>query len=186
VGKDFAMGKDRLGNGEFLRKACAEAGVIFEQADFVQTAGHKVSSSSIRKALNEGNIDAVTEMLGRRYYICGKVVKGRQLGRKMGFPTANIKTDPHKILPRGIYAVEVFLGKETFKGVCNIGSRPTVELHGLPSTEVHILDFDRNIYGRNLGVNFAAKIRDEIKFDTLGELVQQINKDTICAYKILK
>lgn len=186
VGKDFAMGKDRLGNLDFLRKACAKSGVIYAQAEFVQMEGHKISSTTIRKALHDGNIEAVTKMLGRMYQLSGKIIKGKQLGRKIGFPTANMDVDEHKILPLGIYAVEVFLGKEKLKGVASIGFRPTVEKNGLPLTEVYILDFDRDIYGKILTINFVAKIRDEIKFDTLGELTQQINRDAICAYRILK
>ena len=186
AGKDFAFGKDRLGNLDFLRSSCAQNGIVYEQAEFLQTGGHKISSSLIRKALHDGDIETVSTMLGRSYQITGKIIKGKQLGRTIGFPTANLQVDPHKILPHGIYAVEVLLGKEKLKGVCNIGLRPTVESNGLPLTEVHILDFNRDIYGRNLSINFIAKIRDEVKFESLGDLVQQINKDVICAYKILK
>lgn len=186
VGKDFAFGKDRSGHLDFLRKACLANNILYMQADFVETNGHKISSSLIRKTIKDGDIDAVNNMLGRRLRISGKVVKGRQLGRTIGFPTANIEVDPLKILPRGVFAAEVILGKEVLKGVCNIGCRPTVEKNGLPLTEVHILDFDRDIYGKTLTINIAAKIRDEIKFEGLGDLVQQINKDAICAYKILK
>ena len=185
-GKDFAFGKDRGGKNGFLKKACSQNGIIFECADFLENSGEKISSSLIRKALKAGDIESVNAMCGNVYEVSGKVVKGRQLGRKIGFPTANVNFDGLKILPKGVYAVRVLLGAETFTGVCNIGCRPTVEKDGLPTCEVHILDFDRNIYGRILTVQFIAKIRAEKHFDTLGELMCQINKDTILAYKLLK
>ncbi|MDR0953344.1 MAG: riboflavin biosynthesis protein RibF [Elusimicrobiota bacterium] len=186
VGPDFAFGKDRAGHLDFLRKACLQNNISFTQANFVETDdGHKISSSLIRKNIKEGNLSAVNTMLGYEYEISGPVVKGRQLGRQLGFATANLDVDPLKILPFGIFAARVKLGRENFKAVCNIGLRPTVETHGKPLTEVHILDFDRDIYGRNLTVNLAAKIRGEQKFNTLGELTQQINKDAAAARKLL-
>lgn len=185
-GKDFAFGKDRGGKSSFLKRACKGNGIVFECADFLEAGGEKISSSLIRKALKTGDIEAVNGMLGREYEVSGKVVKGNRLGRKIGFPTANINFDGLKILPKGVYAVKVLLGKENFIGVCNIGCRPTVEKGGLPTCEVHILDFNRNIYGRYLTVRFVAKIREEKHFSALGELTQQINKDSILAYKLLK
>ena len=185
-GKDFAFGKDRGGKSNFLKKACKENGIIFECADFLETDGEKISSSLIRKALKAGDVESVNGMLGAEYEVSGKIVKGRQLGRKIGFPTANVDFDKLKILPKGVYAVRVLLGKENFVGVCNIGCRPTVEKKGLPTCEVHILDFNRNIYGRYLTVRFVAKMRAEKHFSTLGELTQQINRDSILAYKLLK
>ena len=185
-GKDFAFGKDRGGKSNFLKRACKQNGIVFECADFLEADGEKISSSLIRKALKAGDIESVNNMLGKEYEVSGKIVKGRQLGRKIGFPTANVDFDGLKILPKGVYAVRVLLGKESFIGVCNIGCRPTVEKGGLPTCEVHILNFDRNIYGRYLTVRFVAKIRAEKHFSTLGELTQQINKDSILAYKLLK
>lgn len=185
-GKDFAFGKERGGKAYFLKRACAENGVIFNCADFLETGGVKISSSLIRKSLKSGDIEAVNDMLGAKYEVSGKIVKGRQMGRKIGFPTANIDFDKLKILPRGVYAVKAKLGRKEYMGVCNIGCRPTVEQGGLPTCEVHILDFNRDIYGRVMTAEFVAKIRAEKKFATLGELTQQINRDSILAYKLLK
>lgn len=185
-GKDFAFGKERGGKADFLKHACADNGVIFKCADFLETGGTKISSSLIRKALKSGDIEAVNGMLGSDYQVSGEIVKGRQMGRKIGFPTANIDFDKLKILPRGVYAVRVKLGRKEYMGVCNIGYRPTVEEGGLPTCEVHILDFNRDIYGRMMTAEFVAKIRSEKKFSTLGELTQQINRDSILAYKLLK
>ena len=185
-GNDFAFGKERGGKIDFIKKACRENGVVFESCGFLEAGGEKVSSSLIRRALKAGDIEAVNAMLGSRYEVGGKIVKGRQMGRKIGFPTANIDFDPLKILPRGVYAVKAKLGRKEYNGVCNIGRRPTVEEGGLPTCEVHILDFNRDIYGRELTAEFIAKIRPERKFGTLGELTQQINRDSILAYKLLK
>jgi riboflavin kinase/FMN adenylyltransferase len=186
AGKDFAFGKDRGGHLDFLRKACQKHNVLYAQAGFVQEGGHKISSSLIRRAVKEGGVEAAAAMLGRPYRIAGKIIKGRQLGRAIGFPTANLDIDTVKVLPRGVYAVDVYLGKEKFKGVCNIGIRPTVDNSGLPSVEVHILDFSRSIYGRILKVNFAAKIRSERRFSGLNELKTQINIDAKAARKLVK
>jgi riboflavin kinase/FMN adenylyltransferase len=186
AGRDFAFGKDRGGRMDFLCKACKERDILYAREDFVEEGGHKISSSLIRKAIKEGDIGAANIMLGRVYSLEGKIIKGRQLGRTIGFPTANLDIDPVKILPRGVYAVGVLLGEERFKGVCNIGIRPTVDSNALPSVEVHILDFDRNIYGRVLKIKFAAKIRDEAKFKSIDELKAQIDKDAKAAWKLVK
>ena len=185
AGPDFAFGKGREGHLGFLRKICAENSVIFMQADFVTQGGHKISSSLIRRALKEGDVAAAARLLGRPYRLSGKIIKGQQLGRKLGFPTANIDVDPLKILPRGVYAVRAYLGKEVFKSVCNIGIRPTISKNGLPSVEAHLLNFDRNIYGRVLAVDFIDKIRDEKRFNSLDELKAQISQDSARAAEIL-
>ncbi len=182
AGPDFAFGKDRQGHLEFLRKACELNDIMFVQAVFVHNeAGHKISSSLIRKVLKEGEIPAVNDMLGRPYMLKGKVIKGRQLGRTMGFPTANLAIDEAKLLPCGVFAGTAILGAETFKAVINIGYRPTVTHTDIPLTEVHILDFDRDIYGKELAVKFNFKIRGEVKFKGLDELKAQIKKDADAA-----
>ncbi|MDR1683834.1 MAG: riboflavin biosynthesis protein RibF [Elusimicrobiota bacterium] len=183
VGPDFAFGKDRGGRLDFLKKACAANNIIYIASDFVQEGGRKISSSLIRAALRGGDIESVGKMLGRPYRLSGKIVKGRRLGRAIGFPTANMAVDGHKILPPGVFAVRVYLGKEVFKGVCNIGTRPTIDKNGAPSVETHILDFNRSIYGRVLKVDFLFKIRGEKKFSGLDELKIQIAKDARAARK---
>ena len=187
AGEDFAFGKDRLGKKDFLQKACAENNIICSYQNFVQNKeGHKISSSLIRKFLELGEVSTAAKLLGHFYTLKGLIVKGQQLGRQMGFATANLKIDTCKILPKGVFAVKVFLEGKEYKGVCNIGLRPTVEKNGQPLCEVHILNFNRDIYGKILQIALVAKIRGEKKFDSLGELTQQINKDTSSAIKILK
>ena len=179
AGKDFAMGKDRAGHIDAVRKICAARGVKFAEMDFFNDDGHKISSSIIRQNILRGNIDAANALLGYKYFVEGKVIKGEQLGRKLGFPTANLDVGIYKALPQGIFAVEVSLGKEKFKGVTNIGFRPTVNpVHAdVPLVEAHILNFSRDIYGENLKINFVSKIRAEKKFDGLEELKAAIRLD---------
>lgn len=186
TGEDFAFGKDRLGKKDFLSKACAENNIIYSCQNFVNNKeGHKISSSLIRKFLEQGEVSFAAKMLGHFYTLEGLIVKGQQLGRQMGFATANLKIDTCKILPKGVFAVKVFLDNKEYKGVCNIGLRPTVEKNGAPLCEVHILDFNQDIYGKILQIALIAKIRGEKKFADLGELTQQINKDTASAVRIL-
>jgi riboflavin kinase/FMN adenylyltransferase len=185
AGPDFAFGRHREGGADFLRRACAQSGALYARESAQKLDGHKISSSSIRRILAMGDVAAAALMLGRFYSARGKIIKGKQLGRTIGFPTANIDVDAAKIMPRGIFAARVFLGDEVFKGVCNIGTRPTVSDTGLPSVETHILDFDRDIYGRQMRVDFTAKIRDEIKFESLPQLKAQIQKDAFRARELL-
>ena len=187
AGEDFAFGKDRLGKKDFLQNACLKNNIICSYQNFVQNKeGHKISSSLIRKFLEQGEVSVAAKLLGHFYTLKGLIVKGKQLGRQMGFATANLKIDTCKILPKGVFAVKVFLEGKEYKGVCNIGLRPTVEKNGQPLCEVHILNFNRDIYGKILQIALVAKIRGEKKFDSLGELTQQINKDTSSAIKLLK
>ncbi|WP_424244728.1 riboflavin kinase/FMN adenylyltransferase [Elusimicrobium posterum] len=188
VGRDFAFGKNRRGQINFLRMACKKHGVELVVEDFYKDGGHKISSSRIRKALHDGDVKEANKLLGRPYSVSGLVVTGKQLGRRLGFPTANLDTGIYKILPQGIFAVEVLLGKERFKGVANIGFRPTVNTiyDNIPLVEVHILDFNRDIYSKDLTINFVKKIRGEKKFDGLDALVAQIKQDAADAEKYVK
>lgn len=186
TGPDFAFGRGRNGDLNFLHKACAANNITCVQADFVRQCGHKISSSRIRVALHAGDIAAANALLGRAYGIAGKVVKGRQLGRTIGFPTANLDISANKVLPRGIFAARAILGAEAFNAVCNIGTRPTIENNGRPLVEAHLLDFDRDIYDQILHVDITAKIRDEIKFKSIDELTAQIQKDAASARKLLQ
>ena len=188
VGQDFAFGKDRRGDTDFLRRACEQHAIPFEVAGFYQFAGQKVSSSLIRKTLAMGYIERVNEMLGRPYELTGTVVPGHKLGRKLGFPTANLDTGIFKILPLGVFAVKVRVGRRYYDGFCNIGFRPTVNtIHScLPLVEVNIFDFHQSIYGRKITIWFAGKLRDETKFNGLDALVAQLKKDRTEARALLK
>ena len=188
VGADFALGKDRHAGVDWLAAQCQQLNIPFEIVRFYKTGTQKISSSLIRKTLAAGDIARTHTLLGRPYELTGKVVKGHQLGRKLGFPTANLNTGIYKILPLGVFAVKVRVGKEIYDGFCNIGFRPTVNtINGnLPLVEVNIFDFDADIYGKNITIWFADKLRDETKFDTLPALVAQLKQDRKDAKKILK
>lgn len=185
VGKDFAFGKNRQGNIPFLREKCKQNNIQLFVIDFEEEDNSKISSSRLRAALKAGEIAALNKMLGRHYALEGKIIYGNQLGRKIGFPTANLDIKKEQILPRGVFAVLVYLNGKKYKGICNIGLKPTVTINGLPTVEVFIFDFNKNIYGQILRVEFVQKIRDEKKFSGLGELTKQINSDCCAAQKIL-
>ena len=179
IGADFAFGKNREGSAVFLREACAQKNIPFEVAPFFKQAGDKISSSLIRKLLAQGNISLANQLLGRPYELTGRVITGHKLGRKLGYPTANLDTGIHKILPLGVFAVRVRVGKNYYDGFCNIGFRPTVNTLDtlLPLVEVHIFNFKQSIYGRKITIWFYQKLRDEIKFAGLEALKTQLAQD---------
>ena len=188
IGADFALGKNRQAGAEWLRNKCAKLNLPFDIVRFYKTGTQKISSSLIRKTLASGDIERANLLLGHPYEVTGQVVKGKQLGRTLGFPTANLDTGLYKILPLGVFAVKVRVGKDIYDGFCNIGFRPTVNsIDGkLPLVEVHIFDFDADIYGRKITIWFVDKLRDETKFTSLPALVSQLKQDRREAKKILK
>ena len=188
AGPDFAFGKNRAGNDAFLEQKCAQNALPFEVMPFYDAPdGTKISSSLIRKTLAGGDVAKANAMLGRRYSLQGRVVSGQKLGRKLGFPTANLDINFYKLLPLGVFAVKVRVGRHFYRGICNIGFRPTVNtIHSfIPLTEVHILDFHRSIYGRNIEVYFYDKIRGETKFDGLDSLKAQLTRDKQSARQMI-
>ncbi len=188
AGPDFAFGKNRAGTDDFLTQKCAQMGLPFEILPFYDAAdGTKISSSLIRKTLAAGNVTAANTMLGRPYSIEGRVISGKKLGRKLGFPTANLDINFYKLLPLGVFAVKVRVGRRFYRGICNIGFRPTVNPIDsvIPLTEVHILDFHQSIYGRRIEVFFCEKMRGEMKFDSLDALKFQLTQDKQSARQII-
>ncbi|MDO8805473.1 MAG: riboflavin biosynthesis protein RibF [Elusimicrobiota bacterium] len=187
VGPDFAVGKGREGHLDFLRKASAGAGIAFKAVAFARRGGHKISSSLIRAHLRAGAVEEANRCLGWDYTVSGPVIKGAGLGRKLGFPTANIGAHPAKILPPGIFAARIKVGHETFNAVLNAGRRPTVEAPGGKMVlEAHILDFSRMIYGKTIEVSFLKHLRPERKFHSLDSLVAHIKADISAARKFFK
>lgn len=180
AGPDFTFGKNRQGNAAFLQKRCERMNLPLELIPFYDApGGAKISSSLIRKTLAEGNIKLANSFLGYAYHAEGRVITGHKLGRKLGFPTANLDINYYKLLPLGVYAVRVRVGRRWYNGICNIGYRPTVNTisAATPLTEVHILDFNQSIYGRRIEIVFVEKIRGEVKFDNLDELKAQLTHD---------
>ncbi|MBI4655489.1 MAG: riboflavin biosynthesis protein RibF [Elusimicrobia bacterium] len=184
VGRDFAFGKDRSGNIEFLREQCMGRGIDLKVMSFVRHKGRKISSSLIRGFLKSGEIENAGKCLSRPYCVSGRVIKGSGIGRKLGFATANVDSDPLKILPPGVFAAKVGLGNETYFGVANVGRRPTISpFNKRLLLETHILDFSKMIYGRTLSVELLKRIRGEKKFSGTEFLQRQIIEDVRFARK---
>jgi riboflavin kinase/FMN adenylyltransferase len=176
VGKDFKFGKNREGDVNFLIKYFGNSNVHVLN-DYVVNDS-KISSTLIKSTINEGKLELANQYLGYLFKLKGKVEHGNHMGHKIGFPTANINVDVNLVTPKfGVYEVDVTKADKTYKGVMNIGNRPTVSNDLKLSYEVHILDFDEDIYGSFLEVEFVSFIRDEIKFDNIEELKNQISID---------
>ena len=176
VGKDFKFGKNREGNVDFLIKYFGNTNVHVLNDYIVNDL--KISSTLIKSTINEGKLELANQYLGYSFKLKGKVEHGNRMGHKIGFPTANINVDVNIVTPKfGVYEVDVTKADKTYKGVMNIGNRPTVSNDLKLSYEVHILDFDEDIYGSFLEVKFVSFIRDEIKFDNIEELKNQISID---------
>lgn len=182
VGSDFRFGYQRQGTGQDLQNIAAGFGitVYLNSLHEYHDSNHKavrVSSSLIRQALQNGEIELANTLLGRPYSLIGKVVTGQQLGRTIGFPTANLQLPPDKLLPRyGVYGVDVLQDGTVFKGVMNIGCRPTVAGEA-PTIEVHLLHWSGDLYGQTLKVDLIEFLRPEQKFASVEALKQQITKD---------
>lgn len=180
VGYNHQFGKDRKAGFEFLKDCARKYGFSIEKLDVRLVDNDKVSSTKIREYLTSGYLDIANKYLGYKYFISGNVIEGNQIGRKIGFPTANIKIpEPYKQVPKdGVYAVQVKLNGDLFYGMLNIGSRPTIEpTLRTKNIEVHILNFDKKIYNQTITVSFHKRIRDEKKFNGLEELTMQLEKD---------
>lgn len=179
IGYDHRMGHSSNETQEdFIKMAAEERIKVVRVSEFIEN--HlTVSSTKIRNYLVLGELDKANDFLGYNYSLKGVVVSGKKLGRKIGFPTANIALyEPLKVIPGGgVYGVKVELFGKVYKGVCNIGTRPTVNATEERTIETHILDFNEDIYGLDMRVEFFFKIRDEVKFASLEELAFQIEKD---------
>lgn len=179
VGEDHAFGKGREGNAEMLKSLALKAGIEATIVKKIEFGGQKISSSSIRRALQRGDVETATEFLGRPYEVSGVVLKGAGVGKELGFPTANIGLNSRsKLIPaQGVYAVTVQLQDGTYNGMMNIGKRPTISSQNKIWLEVHIFKFAGNIYGEQISVTFEERLRDERKFHSRSELIRQLEKD---------
>ncbi len=179
IGYDHHFGKGRGGDEYTLRELGKKYGFGVTKVDAVYVDGISVSSTKIRNALVNGEVQLASSLLGSYYSFTGTVIKGDGRGRTLGFPTANIKlNDENKLLPAiGIYAVEVIIENKKYYGLLSIGRRPTFYIDGLVTTEVYILDFDSDIYGKQVTVNMVERIRGEERFSSTEELIAHMNKD---------
>jgi riboflavin kinase/FMN adenylyltransferase len=185
VGHDFHFARRREGNIETLRAAGVAHGFTVEEIGQFLLQGERVSSSLVREALNRGDLDRATRLLGRPYRMAGRVRLGKKLGRTLGFPTANLALQ-RKVVPLwGIFAVRVSgAGLVDHPAVSSLGTRPTVNGTD-PLLEVHLFDFDGSLYGQYLDVDFVARLRDERKFESLDALVEQMHRDAAAARAVL-
>lgn len=179
IGHDHKFGRDRLGDESKLREIGSKFGIEVTAVSAESIDGEIISSTKIRNALVAGEIEKANLFLGRNFSFCGIVVKGAQRGRTLGFPTANVLIDDHsKVIPKiGVYVVRCFVGSENHIGVMNLGYRPTFENKHELVPEANILDFDRDIYGEKIKVEFLKFIREERKFESKEALIHQIEMD---------
>jgi len=178
IGDDFRFGAKRAGDFAMLQQAGVRCGFEVNNMHSVMESELRVSSTAVREALANGDLELAARLLGRPYSISGRVVHGDKAGRKFGYPTANIQLKHNKPPLSGIFAVKLHGLNETgLPGAASLGIRPTVKQDGKPTLEVHVFDFDRQIYGQHVRVDFYHKLREERKFAGLDELIEAIGND---------
>lgn len=178
IGDDFRFGCDRNGNYDMLVEAGKQYGFDVQKISSIRVEKQRISSTLIRHHVEQGQFQQAKKLLGRPFSVSGRVVYGQQLGNTLGFPTANIHLHRYRVPLSGVFAVLVKTGDKVYQGAANVGVRPTVDNLVKPILEVHLLDFSGNLYGKRITVEFMHKIRDEKKFSTLDELVENIRGDT--------
>jgi riboflavin kinase/FMN adenylyltransferase len=182
IGYNHQFGRNREGSFEHLLEFGPLYGFDVEEISAKDVDDINVSSTKIRNAIHAGKINIASQYLGRPFSFSGTVIKGNQIGRKIGFPTANIEVSKHKILPGvGVYAVDVFYDDQALKGMLNIGVRPTVGNNEALTAEVNIFDFDKEIYGEQLTLSLKKRLRNERKFENVEGLKLQLQEDKIMA-----
>ena len=182
VGYNYHFGKGKAGDVEILKNICKQFNIGVEVMEALNIDHTIVSSSKIRELIRGGEVEKASKLLGRNYPIIGRVVGGSKRGHTLGFPTANLEISDELYPKTGVYAVEVVWNNQPFKGLANVGFNPTFappeggEKKGF-SLEVHLLNFNEEIYGEEIQVNFKKRIRDEMRFDSPSHLIDQIQKD---------
>jgi riboflavin kinase/FMN adenylyltransferase len=191
IGHDFRAARDAAATADWLAAEGPRFGFDVEIVEPVKVDAHRVGSRLVREALAEGRLDDAARMLGRRYAMTGRVQRGAQLGRQLGYPTANLRLARRKSPIEGIFAIRVrgirddAEGRRGLPGVASLGTRPTV--NGVePLLEAHVFDFNGDLYGREIEVEFVAKLRDELRFDSVDEMVVQIHRDADEARAVLR
>lgn len=178
IGDDFRFGKGRAGDFAMLQSAGQQHGFGVEAMHTIEINGERVSSSAVREALGAGDLEHAARLLGRPYSIAGRVVHGDKIGRKLGFPTANVQLKRKRVALTGVFAATVSgLDKRFLPGAASLGVRPTLGFGLRPVLEVHLFDFDREIYGKHVTVHLLHKLRDEARYDSFEALTAQIARD---------
>lgn len=184
VGHDFTFARNKEGNIDLLKELSKKNGFLLEIVNPVKIDDIRISSSYIRKLILDGKVEDARKYLGRNYKLSGEVIHSKKLGRTIGFPTANISIDENIIIPKvGIYATKVYVNGTIYYGATNVGYNPTVNGKKL-SIETNILEFNDDIYGKIITIEFLERIRDEKKFNGIEELKEQLQKDTKYIYKV--
>lgn len=181
VGDDFRFGHDRSGNYQLLTQAGKQHGFEVLDTHTLEYQGERISSTGIRHALEQADFGLAEKLLGKPFQITGRVVYGQRLGRQLGIPTANVHLHRYRAPLTGVYVVKVLWNGQCLPAVANVGIRPTVGDLIKPVLEVHILDFDEQLYGQRIQVEFKAKVREEAKFPSLELMVDEIHNDITVA-----
>ena len=185
VGEGWSFGANRSGSVDLLRELAVSEGFTLDMVKPVIVDGDVVSSTRVREAVERGEMEQAAKLLGRPFTVLGTVTKGNHLGRQLGFPTANLRTHNEQFPPNGVYAVKAWYKAKEYGGVVNIGIRPTLEqTKGERILEIHLFDFDQDIYGDEVEVSFLEYLRPEKKFDSLTQLKEQIGRDAAVAREI--
>ncbi|HZI17961.1 MAG TPA: bifunctional riboflavin kinase/FAD synthetase [Pyrinomonadaceae bacterium] len=177
LGSGFAFGRGREGDIDLLRKASGELGFFADEVPEVRLRGQRISSSRVRRLLAEGRVNLARRMLGRPYGVEGRVVRGAERGRTLGFPTANLQPQNRVIPRRGVYVTATLIEGSWRRSVTNVGSRPTFESEAEPSVETYVMDWRGDLYGDVVRVRFLRRLRDERRFASIEELKAQIERD---------
>lgn len=187
IGYDHRFGSNREGNIETLKQVSSNYNFDLIEIPAQEINQLNISSTRIRKAIEEGEIEVANSFLGYSFFMSGIVIKGKQLGRTIGYPTANIELlDLDKIKPKtGVYAVNIIIDQINFKGMLNVGYNPTTDSDRIQKIEVNIFDFNKDIYGKIIKIEFIKHLRNEVKFANLDELKEQLAKDKIACEKIV-
>lgn len=187
IGYNFQFGKGKRGNAKLLKDLGEKYGFKVVTVSPVEYKGSAISSSRIRNTLKDGDISSANEMLGRAFYLKGRVIRGKGIGKELGFPTANISVSQRIIIPKpGVYAVIGTIARERVAGVTNIGFAPTIRREPDITVETHFIGFDRDIYDELIKLEFIDRIRPEIRFESVEDLVSQIREDIETAKEIIR
>ena len=186
IGSDFKFGYKGAGNVSYLKENFGHA-IYTHEVNLEETDQGIISSTYLIQTILRGEVDTTEKLLGRPYKISGFVIHGSKTGRKIGFPTANLKIEDEFVIPKeGVYAGYVYVGGSKYQSIVNIGYNPTINTRDELSIETHILDFDQVIYGEVIHQTFNKRLRDELKFDSVDALIDQMENDEIEARNILK
>ncbi len=186
VGKDYTFGKNAGGNVEFLQNYCNDKNIVLDVRDFKKADGKKISTSSLKKYVRSGNVSQLNKYLTSPYFIIGTVMHERSVGHKLGFPTANILSSRDRLpLCDGVYAAKITVDGNSYEAMTNVGTKPTFSID-TPSVEAFIFDFNGDIYGKEVKLEFFERTRDVTKFSSADELKAQLEKDEKQIRKILR